>query len=470
LPRGVGAILLATVAWAPAAGAAIVPLPARFVEQLCLQATSTSGGWVCGSRIDGLSPVVAETVAGAHTWTVSIKGDQYTGSGTAATQGGVLPGASVSLALDPISNVGPEDSYVSTAYGIARGVAEVTYEVIVVNDVGSPVTNVPLVVVARGESRPGPLSGRAGPYGWAQAWARLTVDYPAAGGGDATLAEEAFACLFQADSPCYSNPGFDTFAVAEALPVRVGSEPGASAVVEVKVQAEAEIQGEIYVLKSLGEIVQLDAASGMTASFVDPVIRIDPSFPHAGAYHLEFSDGIEPAPEPEAGALGLVALAALAVLTPRRLAQRRREATDRSTRTRRRARVWRPDKRVSTTDRYRQDKTLRGIRPERGRMRPTLGTHVPTGPPRSHNLARSGDLRCRIAVPGAARRVAPGRRNRGGSRTCTDGSNSFRWPRWRSRSHSSHPPAKPPRRRRAARAVRATAWSPRARTSSSRSA
>jgi len=303
------ATALLVVASAGRSRAAAVPVPAQFLEQLCFQAISTSGGWICGDRPEGLSPIVAETVADAYTWNASIKGDSYTGSGMATTQGGALPGTSVTLALDATPAAPSEGTYVTTAYGIARGIAEATYQVIVINDLGSPVTSVPLVITASGESRPGPLSGRTGPYGWAQSWARLTVEYPGADGNDAVLEEEAFACIFQNGAACHSNPSFDVFAVGEALPVRVGASAGASATVDVRVRAEAEIQGEIYVLKGIDTFV-VEAASGTVASSVDPAIYIDPSWPHASLYHLEFSEGIE-APEPGAAALGGAALAGL---------------------------------------------------------------------------------------------------------------------------------------------------------------
>jgi hypothetical protein len=284
-------------------------VPAQFLEQLCFRATSTTGGWICGFRPEGASPVVAETVADAYTWNVSLKGDSYTGSGTAITRGGALPRTSVALTLEATPAAPSEGSYETTAYGIERGVAEVTYQVIVINDLGSPVASVPLVIAASGESRPGPLSGRTGPYGYAKSTARLTVEYPGADGGDAVLEEEAFACVFQ-NAPCYSNPSFDVFAVGEALSVRVGASAGASATVDVRVRAEAEIQGEIYVLKGYDTLV-VEAASGTASSSVDPAIYIDPSWPHASLYHLEFSEGIEPAPEPWGAALSGAALAGL---------------------------------------------------------------------------------------------------------------------------------------------------------------
>jgi len=186
----------------------------------------------------------------------------------AATTGGALPTAAVSITADSFES--------------ASASARVDFQVAVEQIVAGSLVAVPIVVTSAGDA-----SVTVDGSGGALAAARITVT----GAGETRTT----ACAPPENYPgaeCGGEP-FDATLDVAALP---------GAVLTVTIEA----------LASGGP----GASGGSLAASasVDPIVAIDPAFPRRDEFRLVFSAGVNPVPEPTAGAGALAAIAGVLAL------------------------------------------------------------------------------------------------------------------------------------------------------------
>jgi hypothetical protein len=186
----------------------------------------------------------------------------------AATTGGALPTATVSISTDSFES--------------ASASARVEFHFAVEQIVAGSLVSVPIVVTSAGDADVG-VDGSDG----AIAYARIDVT-----GAGETRTTACAPPENWGSANCAGDP-FDAILHTSALPGGV-----------LTVTIEAFASGG-------------PGASGgslAASASVDPIVAIDPAFARRDEFRLVFSDGVNPVPEPSAGAAVLAAIASALAL------------------------------------------------------------------------------------------------------------------------------------------------------------